>query len=307
MNAKPTMDHPEKPQVIPAPHQWGRGFHRRCQAREVSQFNKQRRLGRGDRGAHAPSRAVSDAPVADISEVGSARALNAARRARALPELGHRPIPLTSLPPTPTWCAKPRALLLNGCCAPITSLPRKKRRKSPVRPPRQPIPVPADFSYFHLVSPSFTCFHLVSVRGGVGGACSTHTKAARAVERQGCHGIFLSPFDRVEVCKSPALSQKPARVWQETWSAAAAGCRILYSIMAKKLDQPSAKKIGLTGTGRAPARAAVTPDAAYGYPRDFLENQFVYLVISPRAGGLTIGVNVNPVLQCTFQCLVLRD
>jgi wyosine [tRNA(Phe)-imidazoG37] synthetase (radical SAM superfamily) len=34
-----------------------------------------------------------------------------------------------------------------------------------------------------------------------------------------------------------------------------------------------------------------------------LENQFVYLVISPRAGGLSIGVNVNPVLKCTFQCL----
>jgi wyosine [tRNA(Phe)-imidazoG37] synthetase (radical SAM superfamily) len=72
--------------------------------------------------------------------------------------------------------------------------------------------------------------------------------------------------------------------------------------MAKKLDQPSAKKIGLSGIGQAPALPVVSPEAAYGYPRDFLENQFVYLVISQRAGGLTIGVNVNPVLQCTFQC-----
>ncbi len=43
--------------------------------------------------------------------------------------------------------------------------------------------------------------------------------------------------------------------------------------------------------------------ADFGYPRDFLDNQFVYLVISPRAGGLSVGVNVNPILQCTFQCL----
>jgi wyosine [tRNA(Phe)-imidazoG37] synthetase (radical SAM superfamily) len=47
----------------------------------------------------------------------------------------------------------------------------------------------------------------------------------------------------------------------------------------------------------------LTPSAAFGYPRDFLENEFVYLVISPRAGGLSIGVNVNPVVNCTFQCL----
>jgi hypothetical protein len=73
--------------------------------------------------------------------------------------------------------------------------------------------------------------------------------------------------------------------------------------MAKKLDQRNAKKIGLIGIGRAPAHPIVTPEAAYEYPRDFLENKFVYLVISPRAGGLTIGVNVNPVLQCTFQCV----
>jgi len=57
------------------------------------------------------------------------------------------------------------------------------------------------------------------------------------------------------------------------------------------------------GNGCAPGHCAVAPEAAYGYPRDFLKNQYVYLVISPRAGGLSIGVNVNPVMQCTFDCL----
>src|SRR5689334_5628419 len=31
-------------------------------------------------------------------------------------------------------------------------------------------------------------------------------------------------------------------------------------------------------------------ELAFGYPRNFLDNQFVYTVISPRAGGLSIGV-----------------
>jgi len=73
--------------------------------------------------------------------------------------------------------------------------------------------------------------------------------------------------------------------------------------MARIQQQQSPREIGRNGLGDAPARSGVTREEAFGYPRDFLENQFVYLVISPRAGGLTIGVNVNPVLQCTFQCL----
>lgn len=39
------------------------------------------------------------------------------------------------------------------------------------------------------------------------------------------------------------------------------------------------------------------------YSRDFLENQFVYLTISPRARGLSIGVNLNPDRQCNFDCV----
>jgi wyosine [tRNA(Phe)-imidazoG37] synthetase (radical SAM superfamily) len=52
-----------------------------------------------------------------------------------------------------------------------------------------------------------------------------------------------------------------------------------------------------------PAVVALTAEAAFGYPRDFLENQFVYVVISPRARGLSIGVNLNPVVKCNLQCV----
>jgi wyosine [tRNA(Phe)-imidazoG37] synthetase (radical SAM superfamily) len=41
----------------------------------------------------------------------------------------------------------------------------------------------------------------------------------------------------------------------------------------------------------------------FGLKRDFLENHFVYLAISPRARGLSIGVNLNPDAHCTFGCL----
>lgn len=42
--------------------------------------------------------------------------------------------------------------------------------------------------------------------------------------------------------------------------------------------------------------------SAYGYAREFLGNRFVYAVLSPRAGGLSIGVNMNPDKHCNFKC-----
>lgn len=46
----------------------------------------------------------------------------------------------------------------------------------------------------------------------------------------------------------------------------------------------------------------IAPDA-YGYSRDFLGQRFVYLTISPRARGLSIGINLNPDGQCNFDCI----
>lgn len=45
------------------------------------------------------------------------------------------------------------------------------------------------------------------------------------------------------------------------------------------------------------------PETAFGCARDFLENRFVYLVLSPRAHGLSAGVNLNPDGQCNFDCV----
>ena len=41
---------------------------------------------------------------------------------------------------------------------------------------------------------------------------------------------------------------------------------------------------------------------AFDRPRDWLSNRFVYAVISSRARGLSLGVNVNPDKRCNFDC-----
>lgn len=44
-------------------------------------------------------------------------------------------------------------------------------------------------------------------------------------------------------------------------------------------------------------------DTAQGCARTFLNNRYVYLVISPRARGLSVGVNLNPDKVCNFDCV----
>ena len=41
---------------------------------------------------------------------------------------------------------------------------------------------------------------------------------------------------------------------------------------------------------------------ALGCPRDFLNNRYVYMVVSSRAQGLSLGVNMNPDRVCNFDC-----
>ena len=43
-------------------------------------------------------------------------------------------------------------------------------------------------------------------------------------------------------------------------------------------------------------------DTAFGCPRDFWVNRFVYTVVSSRARGLSVGVNMNPDKYCNFDC-----
>jgi wyosine [tRNA(Phe)-imidazoG37] synthetase (radical SAM superfamily) len=42
---------------------------------------------------------------------------------------------------------------------------------------------------------------------------------------------------------------------------------------------------------------------AFGCPRNFLGNRFVYAVVSARARGLAIGINMNPDRFCNFNCV----
>src|SRR2546430_1129621 len=44
-------------------------------------------------------------------------------------------------------------------------------------------------------------------------------------------------------------------------------------------------------------------DTAFGCRRDLLDNRFVYTVVSSRARGLSVGVNMNPDKFCNFDCV----
>jgi wyosine [tRNA(Phe)-imidazoG37] synthetase (radical SAM superfamily) len=47
---------------------------------------------------------------------------------------------------------------------------------------------------------------------------------------------------------------------------------------------------------------AASVATAVGCPRNFLGNRFVYAVVSARARGLSIGINMNPDKLCNFDC-----
>jgi wyosine [tRNA(Phe)-imidazoG37] synthetase (radical SAM superfamily) len=56
-------------------------------------------------------------------------------------------------------------------------------------------------------------------------------------------------------------------------------------------------------TGRKPGSwQEEAPQTAFGSPRDFLDNRFVYAVVSARARGLSVGVNMCPDKNCNFNC-----
>ncbi len=54
---------------------------------------------------------------------------------------------------------------------------------------------------------------------------------------------------------------------------------------------------------KLPDRHLAFQETAFGSPRDFLENRFVYAVVSARARGLSVGVNMCPDKHCNFQCV----
>jgi len=50
-------------------------------------------------------------------------------------------------------------------------------------------------------------------------------------------------------------------------------------------------------------RQAEAKQGAFTHPRDYLGNRFAYLTVSPRARGLSIGLNLNPDKRCNFDCV----
>jgi wyosine [tRNA(Phe)-imidazoG37] synthetase (radical SAM superfamily) len=52
----------------------------------------------------------------------------------------------------------------------------------------------------------------------------------------------------------------------------------------------------------APTKEGGRATNAFFWPRDFLDSRFVYAVISPRANGLSLGINMNPDQRCNFDC-----
>ena len=50
-------------------------------------------------------------------------------------------------------------------------------------------------------------------------------------------------------------------------------------------------------------KPSIRAGTAFGCLRDFLDNRFVYTVISPRAHGLSVGVDLNPDKFCDFDCV----
>ena len=51
------------------------------------------------------------------------------------------------------------------------------------------------------------------------------------------------------------------------------------------------------------APLAALSGSAFGCEREFLGNRYVYVVVSSRARGLSIGVNMNPDKLCNFNCV----
>lgn len=57
-------------------------------------------------------------------------------------------------------------------------------------------------------------------------------------------------------------------------------------------------------TEKCPAQAAAFAGGRrFAAQRDFLNQRYVYSVISQRAGGLSVGINMNPDQACNFACL----
>jgi wyosine [tRNA(Phe)-imidazoG37] synthetase (radical SAM superfamily) len=73
------------------------------------------------------------------------------------------------------------------------------------------------------------------------------------------------------------------------------------------VEAPTDNSLGIAETGEKkkpiPSRPHAGQETAFGRPREFLDNQLVYAVVSARARGLSLGINLSPDKRCNFNCL----
>jgi wyosine [tRNA(Phe)-imidazoG37] synthetase (radical SAM superfamily) len=86
------------------------------------------------------------------------------------------------------------------------------------------------------------------------------------------------------------------------------GCQKAMSELNKMQTAVTNAELQIPGSGghsevRMMKGRAVSPLTAFGCPRDFLDNRFVYVTVSARARGLSVGVNMNPDKECNFDCV----
>jgi len=87
-------------------------------------------------------------------------------------------------------------------------------------------------------------------------------------------------------------------VWCEFWRRRNVTSVVEEPVQHLTVENPERKKLITALT-----RPITAGEPAFGCPRDFLNNRFVYLVVSPRARGLSVGVNMNPDKRCNFNCV----
>jgi wyosine [tRNA(Phe)-imidazoG37] synthetase (radical SAM superfamily) len=92
-------------------------------------------------------------------------------------------------------------------------------------------------------------------------------------------------------------------IFQQARRSASEGVSVTCN-MVDEMSQSTLKEARpLERRQRPLAIPIIEAETAFGHPRDFLDNSFVYLVVSPRARGLSVGVNLNPDKWCNFDCI----
>src|SRR5438046_721111 len=70
-----------------------------------------------------------------------------------------------------------------------------------------------------------------------------------------------------------------------------------------KPEEPGAMERNAQNIQAKSVRAPRAARPIISHTRKFFDNRFVYAVISQRARGLSIGVNMNPDKFCNFDCI----